>query len=289
MQALPLITAIFVAIVIAPAVVSALSEGELTRTNYRGARLPAPLGVLIVAAAVIALIPLGFAQQLASSTLLRPELEWIAIYVLGVAFLGLVDDTLGASHRHADAHHEAPRGWRGHLNAVLEGRFSTGALKALGATGLALFALSRVDMSTGHYLLSTAVLVLATNLFNLLDLRPGRAIKAFVVLGAALTLGSTNLHPLWAVGVFAGPALVAGVYDVRELAMLGDTGSNVLGALAGAWLVLTLSTAGLAVALAVLAAMNAYGEFRSISEFVERTPGLRYLDSIGRPQHAPDH
>jgi UDP-N-acetylmuramyl pentapeptide phosphotransferase/UDP-N-acetylglucosamine-1-phosphate transferase len=70
--------------------------------------------------------------------------------------------------------------------------------------------------------------------------------------------------------------------------MLGDTGSNVIGALAGAWLVLTLSTAGDAIALALLAAITVYGEFRSISELVERTPGLRELDSIGRPPHAPD-
>jgi UDP-N-acetylmuramyl pentapeptide phosphotransferase/UDP-N-acetylglucosamine-1-phosphate transferase len=70
--------------------------------------------------------------------------------------------------------------------------------------------------------------------------------------------------------------------------MLGDTGSNIIGALAGAWLVLTLSTAGDAIALAVLAAITVYGEFRSISELVERTPGLRELDSIGRPTHAPE-
>jgi UDP-N-acetylmuramyl pentapeptide phosphotransferase/UDP-N-acetylglucosamine-1-phosphate transferase len=148
--------------------------------------------------------------------------------------------------------------------------------------------LSRLDLSTLHYLLAAGVLVLSTNLFNLLDLRPGRAVKALVLLGVALTLGASDLHPLWALGVFVGPVLVAGLYDVREHGMLGDTGSNVIGAIAGAWLVLTLSTAGDAIALALLAAITAYGEFRSISELVERTPGLRELDSIGRPPHAPD-
>ena len=85
------------------------------------------------------------------------------------------------------------------------------------------------------------MLVLATNVFNLLDLRPGRAIKAFVLLGAGLTLGSLDARPLWSLGLFAAPALVAGLYDLRERAMLGDTGANLLGALAGLWLVLTLS------------------------------------------------
>ena len=39
-----------------------------------------------------------------------------------------------------------------------------------------------------RFLLSALVLVLATNLFNLLDLRPGRSVKAFVLVGAACSL-----------------------------------------------------------------------------------------------------
>jgi UDP-GlcNAc:undecaprenyl-phosphate GlcNAc-1-phosphate transferase len=36
----------------------------------------------------------------------------------------------------------------------------------------------------------------------------------------------------------------------------------------------------------VMALLTLYGEFRSISAFVERTPGLRHLDSLGRTTHA---
>jgi UDP-GlcNAc:undecaprenyl-phosphate/decaprenyl-phosphate GlcNAc-1-phosphate transferase len=104
-----------------------------------------------------------------------------------------------------------------------------------------------------------------------------------VLLGAGLAIGSAGLRPLWALGLFAAPALVAGVYDLRERAMLGDTGANLLGALAGLWLVLTLSGAGQLVALVLLAVITVYGELRSISALIERTPGLRQLDSLGRP------
>jgi UDP-GlcNAc:undecaprenyl-phosphate GlcNAc-1-phosphate transferase len=65
--------------------------------------------------------------------------------------------------------------------------------------------------------------------------------------------------------------------------MLGDTGANLLGALAGLWLVLALSSTGQLIALALLIALTIYGEVRSISGFIERTPGLRQLDSLGRP------
>jgi UDP-N-acetylmuramyl pentapeptide phosphotransferase/UDP-N-acetylglucosamine-1-phosphate transferase len=193
--------------------------------------------------------------------------------VLGVAFLGLLDDVLAAE----------PRGWRGHGAAVLRGGLSTGALKAAGSLGLAMYTLSDQGLGDGRYLLAVAVLVLATNLFNLLDLRPGRSFKVFVVLALALTLGTFDLIPLASLGVWVGPLLVVGLYDLRERAMLGDTGSNLIGALAGLWIVLSLSTLGQLIALGLLVAVTVYGEFRSITEGVERSPLLRKLDSLGRP------
>lgn len=272
MQALPFALALVAAALIAPAALRSLEEGGFVRENYRGAQVAFPFGFVVVAAAALALVPLALLDEIGNADVFRPELRTIAVYALGVALLGLVDDALSA----------APRGWRGHGAAVLSGAFSTGALKAVGSLGLALYVLADRGYDDGEYVLAAGVLVLATNLFNLLDLRPGRSAKAFVLLGAGVTLGAWDAGPLAALGLFAGPVLVAGLYDVRERAMLGDTGANLIGALAGLWLVLALSTAAQAVALACLVAVTAYGEFRSISALVERTPILRQLDSIGR-------
>lgn len=274
MPALPLIVSALVAAVVAPALLRALGESRLALENYRGVTLPFPAGTVIVAAAALAAGPVALIQELGiADDVLRPELRTVAIYAFGVAGLGLVDDALGG----------APRGWRGHGAAALRGSISTGALKAAGSLGLALYALSGLGYSDGEYLLATGVLVLFTNLFNLLDLRPGRSVKAFGLLGAGLTLGAWDVDPLWALGLFAGAVLVVGLYDLRERAMLGDTGSNLIGALAGLWVVLALGTTGQAIALAVALAITIYGEFRSISALVERAPLLRQLDSFGRP------
>ncbi|MBX5470642.1 MAG: hypothetical protein IRZ21_12195, partial [Thermoleophilaceae bacterium] len=213
----------------------------------------------------------------------------VLLYGLGVALLGVLDDLVGSGARAPHpgaAGRERPRGWRGHARATLGGSFSTGALKAAGALGLALFALAGRGLGAGEYVLAVALLVLTTNLFNLLDLRPGRSTKALVLLGAGLTAGSREVEPLWSVGLFLGPLLVLLPLDLRERAMMGDTGSNLVGAVAGLWLVLTLSTAGQAAALAVIALVTVYGEFRSISALIERTPLLRSLDSLGRAGHA---
>jgi len=281
MRALPFVIALVLAAILAQRALRALRAGGHMRPNYRGRVLPFPFGVLIPAAALLALVPLTLIERLAHTAILYPHLIPVAVYALGVACLGLIDDTLGGVSSGAPD----PRGWRGHGTAAMRGEPSTGALKAAGSLGLALLASSyaAAGLSIGRWLLAAAVLVLATNALNLLDLRPGRAMKAFVLLGAGLTIGSRELRSLWTLGLFVGPALVAGVYDLRERAMLGDTGANLLGGLAGLWLILTLSGTGQLIALAVLVVITVYGELRSISEFVQRVPLLRGLDSWGRP------
>jgi UDP-N-acetylmuramyl pentapeptide phosphotransferase/UDP-N-acetylglucosamine-1-phosphate transferase len=139
----------------------------------------------------------------------------------------------------------------------------------------------------GDYLLAVALLVLTTNLFNLLDLRSGRAAKAFLLLGVLLSLvawkGRDDLDiVLWIVGPLAAPILVVGFFDLKERTMLGDVGANVIGAVAGLWLIYAFDTTGQLIALAIVLAITVYGEFRSLNALIERTPLLRQIDSIGR-------
>ncbi|MGH2987894.1 MAG: hypothetical protein ACRDLO_14565, partial [Solirubrobacterales bacterium] len=190
---------------------------------------------------------------------------------------GLLDDALGRAGAE-----DSPRGWRGHARAVLAGGFSTGAIKAVGALALAAYAVSGRGREGLDYIADLGLLLLATNLFNLLDLRPGRVEKALALLLAGLCLGAWTAAPLELLGLFIGPALVVAAFTLRERAMLGDTGSNLIGALAGVSLLVTLDETGRWIALALVAALTIYGEFRSISSTIERIPPLRWIDSLGR-------
>lgn len=272
----PLISAA-VAVAIVPGLLAQMRASGQVRPNYRGRQLPFPAGIAIVLAALIALLVLAPLQQSKAARVLHPETVPSLLFVFGVAWLGLLDDLLG------DRLAGGARGLRGHGRALLRGQLSTGSLKALGTSGLALYVVSTRSLDTAHWLLAGAVLVLATHAFNLFDLRPGRSVKALVLLGVGLTLGAGSPRVLYALGPLVGPALVVGCWDVRELALLGDCGASALGALAGLWLVLALPALGQAIALVVMIGISLYGEFRSLSALVERLPLLRHLDSLGRP------
>jgi hypothetical protein len=271
-----LLSAALAALLLGPWLADMLRVG-LARENYRGRRAAFPAGAPLVACSLLALAPLAVLDDRADLDLLDPELRrWLA-YVLGVTLLGLLDDGLGRGGA-ADT----PRGWRGHARSVLSGGFSTGALKAAGALALAAYAVSGRGQQGIDYVADLALLLLATNLFNLLDLRPGRVEKAFALLLAGLCLGAWTSQPLELLGIFIGPALVVAAFTLKERAMLGDTGSNLVGALAGISLLVTLGETGRWIALAVILALTVYGEFRSISDAIERIPPLRWIDSLGR-------
>src|SRR5690606_27186666 len=127
----------------APATVRTLREQGHVRENYRGVAVAVPAGVAIVAAAIVALVPLALLAELAGADVFARVdapvgpvgLGQIALFVFGVAVLGLIDDLAGSAAG-------GPRGWRGHVRATAEGRLSTGALKAVGTLGLGLFVLA---------------------------------------------------------------------------------------------------------------------------------------------------
>jgi UDP-GlcNAc:undecaprenyl-phosphate/decaprenyl-phosphate GlcNAc-1-phosphate transferase len=269
--------AIGLGLLLVPAGARGLHDAGLVRENYRGALLAFPLGAVLATVALVALAPLAVLNDRADLDLLDPELRRWLPYLLGIAFLGFLDDALGQGSAAA-----TPRGWRGHWRALRSGSLSTGAIKAIGALALAAYVVSGRGLEDWRYVADVVLLILATNLGNLLDLRPGRAEKGLALLGLGLCIGAWTFAPIELLGIFAGPVLVGAWLTLGERAMLGDTGSNLIGAIAGVWLLTVLDGDGRLVALAAVLALTIYGEMRSISATIDSVPPLRWLDSLGR-------
>jgi hypothetical protein len=167
--------------------------------------------------------------------------------VAGIAALGLADDLWSGPER----------GFRAHLLR----RNTTGVMKLIGIPLIGLIATRRIK---------GALLVgLAANAVNQLDTRPGRALKAYVA--AAIPVGAP-----------VGIAVLLLPYDLREMAMLGDAGSNALGAMLGLNSVKRFTGRGQWVAIGALAGLTVIGERTSVGAWIERTPVLSWLDRLGR-------
>jgi hypothetical protein len=167
--------------------------------------------------------------------------------VAAIAAVGLVDDLWSGPER----------GFRAHLRS----RRTTGVLKLVGIPAIGLLATRRV---------SGALLVgLAANALNQLDTRPGRALKAYLAVALALDA------PL-------GIAVLLLPYDLREMSMLGDAGSNALGGLLGLKSVERFTGRGQWAAIGALAGLTLLGERTSIGAWIERTPGVSWIDRLGR-------
>jgi hypothetical protein len=180
-----------------------------------------------------------------------PLLGWVAAgngpAAAAIASIGLADDLWSGPER----------GFRAHLRA----RRTTGVLKLVGIPAVGYLATRK---------LSGALLVgLAANALNQLDTRPGRALKTYLL--AAPVAGA----PVRA-------AVLLLPYDLREMGMLGDGGSNAFGALLGLKSVGRFTGRGIWIAIAALGALTALGERRSLGELIEQTPGLAHLDRLGR-------
>jgi hypothetical protein len=168
-----------------------------------------------------------------------------------VAAVGLADDLWSGPER----------GFRAHLGRGA----TTGTLKLV---AIPLWALWRTRSLSGAILVA-----LSANAVNQLDTRPGRALKAFLL--GSLAFGARPRRA-FAVAVLLAP------YDHREMTMLGDAGSNALGAVLGLESVRRLTGLRRTSAIGALAALTLVGERRSLGTLIESTPVLRDIDAVGR-------
>jgi UDP-GlcNAc:undecaprenyl-phosphate/decaprenyl-phosphate GlcNAc-1-phosphate transferase len=235
------------------------------RTNHRGEPLTLLEGPAFAAGACIALAAApGIGGRLRTAGLLAAS---------GAAAFGILDDLADKGGR---------KGIRGHLAALARGEITTGAVKVagIGAAGLAAAAAALGPAARARHLLPAAALVAGcANLANLLDLRPGRALKA-ALLPAPAVVATFPAGGL--VAAVTGPALALLPEDLGERTMLGDGGANAIGALLGLALVAGAPPRIRLGALAGVVALTLVSEKVSFTKVIEATPVLRELDMAGR-------
>ena len=234
--------------------------------SRRGRSIPATLGwALAVGVAGIVLVVVRQVEGEGVRDSQAGELLGAAIVFLA----GVVDDGWGGT----------VRGLRGHLRALLEGQLTTGGLKLAAAV---LAAAITVGWTPRDHLWANLLALIAiagcTNVWNGLDVVPGRALKGFLVVALVLLVVDLKAFLL----VCTGAAASTIVPDLRERGMLGDSGANLLGFLAGAEIVRRLPEVWLIPAALVVIGLNVLAETVTFSRTIEAIPPLRWFDLLGR-------
>lgn len=246
------------------------AQAPRLRANHRGRLVPTAAGVVLA----LALVEVEALRALVDGVAAPAGATLVA--VVGFCLLGTLDDLAGTGD---------DRGFRGHLRALAAGRVTTGLLKLAGGTVVAVVA---VAVASGpapgaRRLLADAALVAGcANLANLLDRRPGRVTKAALAGFAVLAVAGRAAPELASVAVVVGAAAALVVGDLRERLMLGDAGSNPLGAAVGLGVVLAAPPLARTLVLVAVLALNAAGEAVSFSRVIDAVPPLRALDRAGR-------
>ena len=121
----------------------------------------------------------------------------------------------------------------------------------------------------------------SVNLANLLDVRPGRALK-FLAVPLLILLFVTPASGVLAVIGLVGGATGLFYFDLKGRIMLGDAGAAVWGAVLGVLVVACGPGPVWGVAGVMILGLTAVAEFSSISLLIRRVGALRRLDLWGR-------
>lgn len=282
-----------------------IKASQWERTNFHGVTVSLRGGVAMAGASVAsAAVASAFSDQP------RAALGGL-VASLGGGLAGYIDDVDQGAHDGG----KVAKGLKGHLGALAHGQVTTGVIKiaGIGASALAASALvgskaTSVSGKAADLALNTVLIAGTANLANLLDLRPGRALKATVLVatplsyfscaaaktpasGASGAASATPAAPASASGASAQRLLASGlnaaaitalVEDLQETTMLGDTGANAAGALLGTSLAANDSwKLRLGTALGVVGLILA-SEKVSFSKVIAANPALNWLDQLWR-------
>lgn len=269
LYAILILTGLLGTYAIIPLFRSLLIESNVLRPNYKKDMIPVSMGIVFLPMLIINAIILAY------FTTNFKDMLHIFIFLFGLVsmfFAGILDDIIG---------NRDVSGLKGHFKSLLNGKLTTGGFKALFGGFIGLVISIAISKNIYDIVINTLIIALSTNLMNLLDLRPGRAIKGYLLISIVLlfTLGEYTRNLL----LLILPNVVAYFnQDLKAKAMMGDTGSNVLGISIGILFVMGYSLKVRLIWLAFLIFIHILTEKYSLTKIIENNKFLNFIDKLGR-------
>ncbi|WP_026475891.1 MraY family glycosyltransferase [Alkaliphilus transvaalensis] len=262
------ITSLLTTYVALPFIKSMLVEGNLLKENYRREVIPVGMGITLIPVLLIQFCLISLIYEIHVNTLLL-----FLGGILTMAFVGMLDDLMG---------NRETSGFKGHLGSFLKGRLTTGGFKAIIGGMIASLIAFLVSPTIIQFIVNLLVIALMTNLINLLDLRPGRAIKSIFFLTLVFFFVGLTRESQLILAVVMGYCVVYFPMDIKGKAMMGDVGSNTLGVSLGIVAVLSFTFFLKGILLIGLLGIHLVSEKYSISKIIQKNGLLNYIDQLGR-------
>lgn len=271
--------AYLVTLMILPVTKEMLTEAGFLRPNFRKEQIPSGVGLVFFLTALVVLTVERF-------FIVDDSNVYTFLFAVGgMGFFGLIDDVFGT---------RGASGLKGHFKKlILNHEMTTGGLKALAGGMIALIVSLEFGEGTGFMrwvflILNALIMALSTNAVNLLDLRPGRAGKGFLAVSLFILIAGTGKIQLFYLAAVAGSLIAFLPLDLKAEAMMGDTGSNMLGMTLGYVAVFVLSTPVKVGFFLFLVGFHLVTEKYSLTKIIENSRFLNYLDMVGRRQKSEE-
>ena len=246
-----------------------LVESNVIRPNYKGEMIPVSMGIVFLPMLIINGIIVAFFTVDAISLLC------LFLFIFGMMamfFAGIIDDTIG---------NRDVSGLKGHFKSLFKGKLTTGGFKALFGGFVGLIISVSISKDLVDIIVNTLIIALSTNLMNLFDLRPGRAIKVYLVI--MITIFCTLTGYIKILPLLILPNVLAYFnFDLKAKAMMGDTGSNVLGISIGILMAFGYTLYVRIGWLVFLVLIHLLTEEFSLTKIIEKNKVLNFIDRLGR-------
>ena len=246
-----------------------LISSNVIRPNYKKDMIPVSMGLVFLPTIIInSIILVFFAKDIDS-------LIYTFMYIFGLismCLVGILDDIVG---------NRDVSGLKGHFKSLFNGTLTTGGFKALFGGFVGIVISVAISKNIVDICINTLIIALSTNLMNLLDLRPGRAIKVYLLIAFSI-LFTISGYTKSLVLILLPSVIVYFENDLKAKAMMGDTGSNVLGISIGILFAIGYARPIRLCWLVFLVLIHLITEKYSLTKIIENNKVLNFIDKLGR-------
>lgn len=264
---------------IIPSVIYFLKSNDRVAVNFNGKLIYNSAGMFLFFVILCFCTVLLAFNRLYGTNSGNTYIYALVIGALSTSFTGIIDDTS----------RDKTKGMINHGRLFLKGELSGGVIKAASGIFISYIICNLLEYNGMDFIINLLIITFMQNFINLLDLRPGRAIKVYIALSLISMVFLSKNYIYLSLNICIIISLFIYLpYELKYICMMGDVGSNTLGIILGIICSSSGSIIFRIVLLFLLISVQIFAEKYSINELINSSRILKSIDMLGREDSAYD-